>query len=439
MYDKAIIAVAILVFTYALIMSEKVERSIAALLGAMLVFVFGIVKSEDLMKLDGFMHWEALGLIFGMFILVETLRHTGFFRWIGLHTLHAAKFRPLYIFIFFSGMSAFLSAFMDSITVLFFMASLTIEVAHILKMSPIPFIIAEITAANIGGSATMVGDPPNVILGTAFGYSFMDFVVNVAIISIAVFFVNLAFFYFWYKKHLKSGGADHEKIAEEHKELDPWSAVTDKKLMYITMAVFTFTVSLLVLHSALKQFSPILGSVAFAAILGATLVLVLGGKKMPGIVTKIDWKVLIFFACLFIVVGGLENTGVTKAMGDAIGGASKGNIVIAITLILWSMAFLSAFVDNVPVAAVMIPVIREIHTATGFPESTLVWTTAIGTDIGGNGTPIGASANVVGMSVCEHDKCHITWKEYCKVAMPAMVVTITVCNILLILMYGKLF
>jgi Na+/H+ antiporter NhaD/arsenite permease-like protein len=264
-------------------MSERVHRAIAAILGAFLVFVFGIVAPEDILKVDGFMHWEALGLIFGMFILVETLRETGFFRWIGLYTLHATKFRAVYVFIFFCGISAFLSAFMDSITVLFFMASLTIEVSKILKISPIPFIIGEITSANIGGSSTMVGDPPNVILGTAFNYSFIDFVYAIGLISIIVFAVNLLFFYTWYKKFLRTNSIDADKIREEHVELEPWSAVTDKKLMIVAIEVFIFTIILLVFHSFLHL------SVAFVGILGATLVLMFGGKMMPHIITRIDW------------------------------------------------------------------------------------------------------------------------------------------------------
>lgn len=433
MYDKAIIAVAILVFTYALIMSERVHRAIAAIFGAFLVFVFGIVTPGDILKVDGFMHWEALGLIFGMFILVETLRETGFFRWVGLYTLHVTKFRAMYIFVFFCGISAFLSAFMDSITVLFFMASLTIEVSKILKISPIPFIIGEITSANIGGSATMVGDPPNVILGTAFNYSFLDFVYGVGIISVVVFIVNILFFYAWYKKFLRTNSVDAGKIREEHAELEPWSAVTDKKLMIVALEIFIFTIILLVFHSFLHL------SVAFVGILGATLVLMFGGKKMPQVITRIDWKILIFFACLFIVVGGLEKTGVTAQIASSIGDISKGNLILGITLILWTIAILSALVDNVPVAAVMVPIIRELHAATGFSESTLVWTTAVGADIGGNATPIGASANVVGIAMSERDHHPITWKEYCKVAFPAMIVTVAVCNLLLILMYGKLF
>lgn len=433
MYDKAIIAIAILIFTYGLIMSEKVHRSTAAILGALLVFVFGIVTPGDILKADGFMHWEALGLIFGMFILVETLRETGFFRWIGLRTLHATKFRAMYVFIFFCGISAFLSAFMDSITVLFFMASLTIEVSKILKLSPIPFIIGEITSANIGGSATMVGDPPNVILGTAFNFSFLDFAFAIGLISIIVFIVNLAFFYLWYKKFMRTNPVDVDKIREEHVELEPWNAVTDKKLMIVALEIFIFTIMLLIFHSFLHL------SVAFVGILGATLVLMFGGKKMPHIITRIDWRVLIFFACLFIVVGGLENTGVTAQLASSIGEISKGNLILGISLILWMLAFLSAFVDNVPVAAVMVPVIQDLHATTGFPVSTLVWTSALGADIGGNATPIGASANVVGISISERDHHPITWKEYCKIGLPSMIVTVAVCNILLILMYGKLF
>jgi Na+/H+ antiporter NhaD/arsenite permease-like protein len=255
----------------------------------------------------------------------------------------------------------------------------------------------------------------------------------IGLISIIVFAVNLLFFYAWYKKFLRTNSIDAEKIRVEHKELEPWRAVTDEKLLKIALGIFIFTIGLLVFHSFLGL------SVAFVGIFGATLVLVLGGRRMPQIITRIDWKVLIFFACLFIVVGGLEKTGVTSQIASSIGEASKGNLILGITLILWTLAFLSALVDNVPVAAVMVPVIRDLHATTGFPESTLIWTSALGTDIGGNATPIGASANVVGIAMSERDHHPITWKEYCKIGLPSMIVTIAVCNLLLILMYGKLF
>ena len=199
-----------------------------------------------------------------MFTLVTVLAESGFFRWIGLHTLRKTKFEPLRVFILFCGMGAFLSAFMDSITVLLFMATLTIEVCRIMEINPMPFLVAQITSANIGGSSTMVGDPPNIIIGTGLGYSFMDFVYHTGPIAIVVFFVNLAFFLVWYKAILKPKKDAMKKVSEAHMDLDPKSAIVDEKMMWRSLAVFIFAVALLVVHDTFHI------SVALIGFLGAS-------------------------------------------------------------------------------------------------------------------------------------------------------------------------
>jgi len=409
-----------------MIISGKVHRTIAVILGSVLMIGLGILEEQDALR---YIHWEALGLIFGMFVLIAALSKSGFFRWIGLHALHATKFDAFKIFLFFSLLSAFFAAFMDSITVLIFMASLTIEVCIILRIPSIPFLIAEITSANIGGSATMVGDPPNIIIGTAFNYSFADFVVNTGPIAIVVFLVNLLFFYLWHKRIFVRREEDLEEIYREHKDLEPFSAIQDLRLMRTSLVIFVFTVTLLILHQLLDLF------VAFVGILGASLVLIFGGREMPELVEKIDWHTILFLAGLFIMVGGLEKTGVLSDVARGILSTSSGNAILLVSIILWTSAIFSAFLDNIPFAAAMIPVIREISQASSPSLQTLSWTLALGTDVGGNATPIGASANVVGLAVAEKHAVHISWKDYCKVAFPAMLVCMAVINLLLFLLY----
>ncbi|MFA5896111.1 MAG: ArsB/NhaD family transporter [Thermoplasmata archaeon] len=427
MYDQ-LLAVGIMGLVYALIVSERVHRTTAILLGAVLVLGLGVLTIDEAVA---YVNWEALGLIFGMFILVAALTESGFFRWIGLHALRAAKFRAGRVFLLFCGLAAVLSAFMDSITVMIFMGSLALEVSRVLKVHPIPFLLGLITSANIGGSATMVGDPPNVIIGTALHLGFADFVVNVGPVALAVFAVNAGFFYLYYRrKEFDRPPSLAEEDLAKHRELDPFSAIKDLRLLRVSLTVFAFTVTLLVLHQLLDLV------VAFVALLGATLVLIFGGKDMPELVTKIDWHTLLFLGGLFVIVGGLEKTGVLSDAARALGSVSGGNVALLLTLILWSSALLSMVLDNIPFAAAMVPVIRDLSLQNGIPLPHLAWSLALGTDIGGNGTPIGASANVVGLAVGEKGGVHVSWPEYLRVALPATLLSLAAANLLLLIRFA---
>ncbi|MGB9613543.1 MAG: SLC13 family permease, partial [Candidatus Margulisiibacteriota bacterium] len=427
----------IFLLIYFLLITEKLHRTIVALWGALLFaslpvlttegIKLGILTQGDLLHYE---NWEALGLIFGMFTLVAALRESGFFRWLGLTLVKWANFDPLKIFIFFAVASVVLSAFMNSITVLMFMATLTVEVCGLLRINHLPFLFLEICSANIGGSATMVGDPPNIIIGTSFHFSFLDFVFNSGPIALLAFLANLLFFYLWYQAVFKDRKRIAQEASEKHLTIDPASALTDLKLMRRGVVVFGVVMILLALHHVLNL------SVAFVGILGASLVLLLGGEKMPEVLERIDWHTLIFFACLFIMVGGLEKVGVLADIAQWIANISGGRPFLAVMIILWVSAILSAFIDNVPFAAAMVPVVKDLSLQTGIPLSTLAWALVLGTDIGGNATPIGASANVVGISVSEkRTGKKITWKEYCLVAAPSTLISILVCSILIYLRY----
>jgi Na+/H+ antiporter NhaD/arsenite permease-like protein len=422
-----ILAIAIFGGVFALLISGKVHRTAAVIAGAVLMVGLGIMNEESVIES---IEWEALGLIFGMFILVAALSESGFFRWLGLHTRRIAKFKPLRIFILFSILSAVLAAFMDSITVLIFMASLVIEVCDILKMPILPFLLGCITSANIGGSATMVGDPPNIVIGTALDFTFMDFVTHTAPIAVVVFIVNLAFFYLWYKKIFVCPDVDLDEIYREHADLEPESAIEDHHLMTLSLSIFAFTVTLLVLHQSLGLV------VAFVGIMGATLVLLFGGEKLPEVVEHIDWHTILFLAGLFVMVGGLEHAGVLHTIADGIISVGAGSLIITLVLILWVSAFASALLDNVPFAAAMVSVIPIVAQETSIPQDPMAYTLALGCDVGGNATPIGASANVVGLAVAEKHGYKTSWKEYCKVAVPAMIVSMVVINILILIMFA---
>lgn len=425
--QENLLAIAVMVLVYVLIVSERVHRTTAVLLGVLLLLGLGILTLPEAVA---YVDWNALGLIFGMFVLVSALRDAGFFRWLGLHALRAARFRPARTFLLLCALTGVLAAFMDSITVMIFMASLALEASRLLGVRATPFLIGMITSANIGGSATMVGDPPNVIMGTALNLGFLDFAKNVGPVALAAFAVNMGFFILYFRGTHLPGRHRTPTPAAADGGWDPASAVTDWRLLRVALIVFAFTVTLLVLHQVLDLM------VAFVALLGATLVLIFGGKDMPDLVSKIDWHALMFLGGLFVVVGGLEKTGVLDDLGRGLGGIAGGNPAVLLTLLLWMSAILSMVLDNVPFAAAMVPVIRNLSVGSGIPAGTMVWPLALGMNVGGNATPIGASANVVGLAVAEKANVHVTWREYMASAAPASFVAIAVCNLILLLRFA---
>jgi Na+/H+ antiporter NhaD/arsenite permease-like protein len=365
-----------------------------------------------------------------MFILVAALSKSGFFEWIGLVAIRSANYHPLKILIALTALTAVLSAFMDSITVMIFMASLTVEVARAMGISPVPLLVAEITSANIGGAATMVGDPPNVIIGTSLGLGFLDFVAHTAPIAAIAFAANVALFYVPVRRAFRKAHP-REALEARHRDLDPRSAVKDVKLMRIALIVFAFTVTLLVIHQLLDLV------VAFVAVLGAVLVLAFGGRDMPELVEKIDWHTLVFLGALFVVVGSVGASGVLSEIAAALGRLGGGSAAALITLLLWAVALASALLDNVPLSAAMVPVVRDLAAATGMPVTTLAWTLALGADFGGNATPIGASANIVGLAVAEKHGVHVGWREYTRLAVPATLLSVAIANVLLLVLYAR--
>jgi Na+/H+ antiporter NhaD/arsenite permease-like protein len=407
-----------------------VNRTVVAIFGAVLAFIF--VLGPD--KLLQYENWETIIFIFGMMMIIETLSLSGFFRWLGLHSAQWVKLDPLKLFILFPFLAGFLSAFVDSITVMLFMSTLTLEVAAITGLNPLPLIISEICAANIGGASTMVGDPPNVILGTYFQLSFMDFVRNTGLIAWIGFAVSTAFFIWFFRKEIFPARArlmeDPKRLEAQAASLDPKRAIQDKRLFAVGLVAISYVVIALVTHSMTHL------SVATIAITGALLALLLGGKHMGKVIQKIDYPTIVFFAGLFLIVGAMEHVGLLTIVATKVRELSAGNFFIAISIVLWVSAIGSSIVDNVPFAATMAPILRHMGGMQGFSLLPLVWSAALGTDIGGNGTPIGASANVVAIANYERmtDK-KVSWGYYCRGAYPAMMLVVLVCNLLLYFFY----
>ena len=300
------------------------------------------------------------------------------------------------------------------------------ELAKLLKIDPVPMILSEIFCANLGGSATMCGDPPNIIIGTSLGYSFWDFLSNTGVIAAVSLVVVILYFYVVYRKQLlkETGGAvDPASLP------DPKEAITSRTDFIVSSVIFGCAVVLLVTHAQTGL------TVAFIGAVIAVFTLATSGKYALELLKKVDYKTLLFFVGLFMVVGGLEQTGVLEIIAEYIGKISGGNLMLMVAIIMWISAIASAFVDNIPFAATMIPVVRSLAMTQGVDLETLSWALSMGTDIGGSATPIGASANVVGTSVAMKNGYPIGWGKYCKTAAPATIIVVTISMIIIFVRY----
>ena len=369
--------------------------------------------------------YTGVAFLAGMMIMVEGMAKAGFFRWLCMTIAKLVKYKVIPIFLTFMVMSFVLAMFIDSITVILFLAAVTVELAQLLKFNPVPIILSEIFCANLGGSATMCGDPPNIIIGTSLGYSFADFVINTGLIAVISLVVIVAYFYLCFRKELGKAGTN----VDISKMPSPKSAITDKKAFAISTVIFFIAVALLITHAQTGL------TVAFIGTFIALITLLTSGKNIKAILKGVDYKTLLFFIGLFFVVGGLEQTGILEVFAQFIGKVSGGNIMVMIAIIIWVSAIASAFIDNIPFAATMIPVIKTLSATTGADLSVLSWTLAMGTDIGGSATPIGASANVVGTSIASREGYPVTWGKYCKVAVPATVIVILISMVSIYVRY----
>ena len=446
-----VIAVMIFIAMFLFIVTEIVERHVVSLVCALLtvIFVFGLgmhsmqavietlnIKSifmTEFWYLSGEtsgsssgINWETILFIFGMMVMVEGMARVGFFRWLCMRIARLVNYQVIPLFVTFMILSTILAMFIDSITVILFLAAVTIELSQLLKFNPIPMILSEIFCANLGGSATMCGDPPNIIIGTSLGYSFTDFVTNTGAIAGICLIAVLAYFYLIFRKELTAGGA---KQVDYSSLPDPETTITDKKGFAVSCAIFAAAIVLLVTHAQTGLTVSTIGSLV------AIATLVTSWKYAILLLKKVDYKTLLFFIGLFVVIGGLEQTGILEIMAGFIGRISGGNVMVMVAIIIWLSAVSSAFVDNIPFATTMIPIIKSLSAAYGVDLSMLAWTLAMGTDIGGSATPIGASANVVGIATASREGYVIKWGLYCRKMMPATVIVVLISMLLIYFRY----
>jgi len=421
----------IFVLAYIVIASEKFPRHWVALLGGALLIIFGVLSP---MEAFTYINWETLGLLAGMFTLVSILQEAGFFTWLAMKALKKVKYHPVALFVILIIFAAVMAMFMDSITVMLFLSALTLQLCLLLKLDPVPLVIAEVCAANTGGAATLVGDPPNVILGTTLGFNFADFITHTGPISAIAALTLLVVFYLTNRRILMN---THSLLTQEavneiealHRE--PLRA----HMTRVGLIGFLAAVILLVLHIPLSDLTGININAAMAALIPAVLaLLVMKNVDRKKAILKVDGESILFFAGLFVLIGGLEKIDLFKFLAQGLAGMSTTNNGGLVMALHWLPGLASGIVDNVPLALAMSYVLKDLAAIPGMPALALmVWSLALGIDIGGNLTPIGASANVVAYSFMERNHGTIGWKRWLIVAVPPTILAMIFASVLIAL------
>ena len=414
------IAIVIFVAAYALIISEKVHRTIVGIFGAMLMILFGIISQETAIHHIDF---NTLGLLMGMMIIVNITSETGLFNFLAIWAAKKVKAKPVALLVALSTITAVCSALLDNVTTVLLTVPITFSITSQLKVDVKPYLMAQIISSNIGGTATLIGDPPNIMIGSAVGLSFMDFIQNMTLVSVVIFIVVQGVLVALYGSKLKTTPELQDKVMR----LNAKSQIADKALLKKCLGVIFFTITLFTLHGALGL------ETATAALTGAGLLLLLTYTRneamIAKVLSKVEWLAIFFFAGLFVLVGALVETGVIKAMAAEALALTNGNVPMTAMLILWMSAIASAFIDNIPFVATLIPLIQDMGQMGLSNLEPMWWSLALGACLGGNGTLIGASANVVVASLAAQHGKQISFIGFMKVAFPVMILTIIMANI----------
>ncbi|WP_020521612.1 ArsB/NhaD family transporter [Catelliglobosispora koreensis] len=412
-------AVAVFTVAYILIATEKIHRVAAAMGGAAVMLLIGATDAhhaffDEHTGID----WNVIFLLLGMMLIVAVMKRTGGFEYVAIWAAKKAKGKPFRIMVILVLVTAVASAFLDNVTTVMLIAPVTFLVCDRLGVKAIPFLIAEALASNIGGAATLVGDPPNIIIASRAGLTYNDFLIHMAPIVILLMIVFVGLCRWLFRKSFTYDPAKAEKVMQ----LNEKDAIKDFRLLIISLGVLALVTAAFVLHTVL-HLEP-----SVVAMVGGLLLLALSRLDAEAVAKDVEWPTLIFFAGLFIMVGALVNTGVIGQISTAATNAVGGQLWPATLVLLWGSAFLSAIVDNIPYVATMSPIVADL--VAGFPDgkgNVLWWALALGADLGGNATAIGASANVVILGMAERAGKRISFWEFTKYGLIVAVITIALC------------
>lgn len=419
--NTQIISILIFIAVILSIITEKIDRTVAAISGAVLMILTHVLTLDQSIS---YIDFNTIGVLLGMMIVVSIVKNSGLFEYIAIYAAKKSKGNPWKIMVYFILITAILSALLDNVTTVLLVGPMIIVICQILNINPIPFLVTQIIASNVGGTATLIGDPPNIMIGSAANLSFSDFIINVGPAVVIIMCFVIIYFKIIYKKSIPD-------VANETciTSLDEEKTIQDKPLLYKSICVLCLLLLGFIFHSKLHIESSII------ALSGACIMLIIGKQDTSEIINNIEWGTIIFFIGLFIVVGGLSETGVINNLAQLLINITKGNATYTMCLILWISAIVSSFLDNIPFVATLIPLILTMESQ-GINVMPLWWATSLGACLGGNGTLIGASANIVLANIGEKHGYNISFKKYFKVGFPVMLLTVIISTIYLLLKYS---
>lgn len=410
----------IFVLTFIAIFSEKIHRTIAGVIGAVLMVIAGLTfnfysEQEAIHSID----FNTIGLLFGMMVLVILLKKTGFFQYIAIITAQKSKGDPWKLLVILGTVTTIISCFLDNVTTIILIAPITVLIAEILGILPLPILLAEALLSNTGGVATLVGDPPNILIGSAAKFSFNDFLIHLAPIVFVAWLVTLYMIKFIFRKQM----AKKPKNIEELTRLNASESITDKKSLIKVSIALGVVIVFFFIHHAL-HISP-----SFVTAIGLALSFLLIRPNIEETLKEVEWPVLLFFVALFVMVGGVESSGLLNLLANKIMIFASKNLLLSCIILIWMSAILSAIVDNIPFTIAMIPVIHHLE-ASGITVTPLWWALALGVGFGGNGTPIGSTAGIITVSISEKTRSPITFKIWLKCGLPIMIGTCLTATLL---------
>ena len=416
-----IVSIAVFVVVMFAIMTEKLHRSLAAIVGAMLVLALHVLPFDAAMEHIDF---NTLGVLLGMMLFVSVVKLSGMFEFLAIKAARLAKGEPWKVMLLFVLLTAVLSAFLDNVTTVLLIGPMTLTVCKLLDVNPIPFFMTEILASNIGGTATLIGDPPNIMIGSAAGFTFFDFILYDAPAVVVILAAVLVVFYFLYGRKMQ--------VNEEHRarimELDEHAMIKNRRLLKQSVVMTALVVVGFMAHGALGLESCII------ALGAAGIIMLISGESIEEALSNVEWTTLSFFAGLFVIVGALAETGVIGMLANGLIDATGGNVFITMLVLLIGSAVISSFLDNIPFVATMIPILLAME-STGMDVTPLWWAVSLGACLGGNGTLIGASANVVLSDISKKNGHEITFVQFLKTGFPIMLLTVVIAGLYLVVRF----
>jgi len=423
MNTPEVIALSVFLGTYAFIMTERLHRTVAAMVGASVILMTNVVPWE---KVPEYLDLDTILLLAGMMVVVNVARESGLFEYIAIKTAKLSKGKPMRILLLFSVVTAVVSAFLDNVTTVLLLTPMLLYITKRMNVNPVPFLLSEIFASNIGGTATLIGDPPNIMIGSAAKLSFNEFLENMAPVAFLDLFVTVAIIYLAYRGAIKVSRSREEEIRNLMMSMNEEDAIKDRELFRKSIVVIGLVIVGFFFHDKL-HLEP-----AVIALTGASVLLLWSGVSPEQALEKVEWATLFFFGALFIIVGSLVETGVINTVANFITQVVHTETQ-AIFIISWFSALSSAVVDNIPLTATMIPLIKAMSST--FNVYPLWWALSLGACLGGNGTAIGASANVVVIGIAYREGIRITFGDFLKVGMTVMLSTVAVGSLILWLRY----